>query len=189
MTNKYNDKNQLTPRENFLVNLLQWVTKEYRALIEKTHPSKTLKIVEISKLSSIPGESEFVVQLAAKNFTLNLTAAKIISDGYNLKDFPDYHAEIIRQAAQGKLIPFLKLSDKFSKYKILSKHFDNELQQYIFTIGTQGQLRFMRTAEELSVDKEILSDLALTDIYDVGFTQGTETILKEKTAFLLAKKQ
>ena len=109
---------------------------------------------------------------------------------YNLNDFNDFHAKMIQKAAQGKLIEFLKISaEKSSLYKIVSKTFDRESQQYVFTIETKDMLRSIRSAEELSKDKKLLLGMNIEDIYDIGYTQGYESILKEKIGLLLQKRK
>lgn len=188
MNDKQDYSNPLTPRENFLMSLLSRVTKEYKKLLEHSRRSNPLKIVEILNLSTIPGETQFTIQVTHKNCIVRLSAAEIINSNYNLNDFSDFHAEMIRQAAQGKLIEFLKLSEKEPAYKIVSKRFDAKMQQYIFTIESKENIRFTSTAEELSRDKNLLSNIGMQDIYDIGYTQGAESILKEKSALLLAKK-
>lgn len=185
-----NDENKHTVRENFLLSLLQKVVKEYKNLLELTRRAKPLKIIEIMNLSGAPGETKFAVQFTNKNCILKLTAAEIMCDNYDLNDFNDFHAEMIRQAAQGKLIEFLKISaEKSSLYKIVSKTFNRELQQYVFTIETKDKLRSTLTAEELSKDKKLLLDMNIEDIYDIGYTQGYESILKEKIGLLLEKRK
>ncbi len=176
-----------TPRENFLMTLLHKITREYKALLDYTRRAKPLKIIEIKKLSDVPGETEFIIQVTNKNCILKLTAAKIISNDYNLDDFNDFHAEMIRQAAQGKLAEFLKHSHSEPLYKIISKRLDKQIQQYIFTIETPEKKHFIRTASEIAQDNALLKNLSFYDIYDIGYTQGTESILQEKIALLLAK--
>jgi hypothetical protein len=177
----------LTPRENFLQALLAKAIKEYKNLLSQVRQVKPLKIIEITHLSAIPGETTFAVQVVNKNSVTTLTAAKIISSDYDLRDFSDFHAEMIRQAAGGTLIQFLKLTNKTPPvYQIVSKKLDRDSQQFVFTIQT-GDKKFIRTAAELSQDFTVLNNMDIADIYDIGYTQGTETVLKEKTALLLAK--
>lgn len=178
--------NKTNHRENYLLSLLNKVTREYKALLALTRRAKPLKITEIVKLSAVPGETTFAIQITYKNCVLYLTAAEIIT-GYRLNDFNDYQAMIIQQAGLGKLIEFLKLSDDKPTYKIAAKKMDPARQEYIFTIATKDNLHFKRTAVELSSDKYLLSNLDFSDIYDIGYTQGCESIIKEKTALLLAK--
>ncbi|TAK77188.1 MAG: hypothetical protein EPO11_02970 [Gammaproteobacteria bacterium] len=73
-------------------------------------------------------------------------------------------------------------------YSIASKKFDREKKQYIFIIEIKGEIRFIRTAEEISKDKNILFNMNANDVYDIGFTRGCESILNEKVALLSAKK-
>jgi hypothetical protein len=189
MNDERNYSNDLTRRENFLISILNRVIKEYKTLLEHTRRSKPLKIVEILNLSTIPGETQFNIQVTHKSCIVRMSAAEIINSNYNLNDFSDFHAEMIRQAAQGKLIQFLKLSEKEPAYKIISKRFDAKMQQYIFTIESKENFRFTSTAEELSMDKNLLSNIDMQDIYDIGYTQGAESILKEQTSLLLAKQK
>ncbi len=181
------NSNNLSPRESFLMSLLNKVMKEYKALLEFTRRTKPFKIIEIAHLSSIPGETQFMIQLANKNCILRLTAGEIISRGYNLNDFNEFHATMIHEAAKGKLIEFLAQSNQEPTYKVVSKKFDAKMQKYIFILETKDQQRFLRTADELTRDKNLLANMNIHDIYDVGYTQGSESILKEKMALLLIK--
>jgi hypothetical protein len=182
MTDKQNYSSNLTPSEDFLMSLLNRVIKEYKTLLEHTRRDKPLKIIEILNLSTIPGETKFAIQVTYKNSIIRLSAAEIINKNYNLNDFSDFHAEMIRQAAQGKLIEFLKLSEKGPIYKIVSKRFDAKAKQYIFTIETKENICFDSTAKELSINRDLLSNIGMQDIYDIGYTQGAESILNEKSS-------
>ncbi|HEX4046036.1 MAG TPA: hypothetical protein VHZ76_10280 [Gammaproteobacteria bacterium] len=174
--------NNLTPRENILVSLLAKLANEYKSLLEYIRRDKPFKIIEIKNLTVIPGETKFTIQIAHKNCIVNLSAAEIIQENYNLKNFSDYHAELIRKAAQGKLTDFLKITKNEPEYRVVSKKFDAKKQQYIFIIETNEKVRFIRTAEELSKNEDLLSGICIKDIYDIGYTQGTESVFKEKIA-------
>lgn len=187
MNNKHSS--DTASRENFLMSLLNKVASEYKALLNLTRRTKPLKIVKIVHLSKIPGESVFAIQITNKNCFLTLSAAQIINDGYQLSDFNEYHADIIRQAALGKLIEFLKLSDCEPRYKIVAKKFDKAEQQHFFTLQGADQQQFVRSAEEIAGDKMILKNLCIEDVYDVGYTQGSEGILREKLFLMLKKKK
>ena len=116
-----------SPRENFLMALLNKVIDEYKNLLEHVRLSKPLRIIEIETLSSIPGDTKFIIQVRNKNSIAKLTAAEIISKNYDLGEFNDFHAEMIRQAALGKLINFLHQCNSMQPlYKIVSKKLDRE---------------------------------------------------------------
>ena len=189
MNHKQDYPSQLFSREGFLMTLFNKVINEYKTLFEQTRHNKPLKIIEILHLSSIPGETKFIIQITYKNCVAHLTAAEIINENYELSDFSSFHAEMIRQAAQGKLVEFLKLTEKNPVYRIVSKRFNAKIQQFIFTIETKDNIRFATTAEELSKNQELLANIGVQDIYDIAYTQGTESILKEKAALLLAKQK
>ncbi|MGQ3892022.1 hypothetical protein [Legionella sp. CNM-4043-24] len=189
MSNKPISSNKVNLRENFLMSIINKLMHEYKALLNHFH-MKPFKIVDILTLSPIPGETVFNIQISHKNVLLQLSAADILQKNYDLNDFSKFHAEMIRRAGEGKLFEFLKLSEVEPLYKISGKRYDKKLQQYLFTIedlkiGTQ----FMKTAEELANDEKLLSKIDIKDIYDIKFTQGAESILKERALLLLAKRE
>jgi len=189
MSNKQNSSNKVNLRENFLMSIINKLMHEYRALLNHYY-MKPFKIVDILTLSSIPGETVFNIQISHKNVLLELSAAEILQKNYDLNDFSNFHAEMIRRAGEGKLIEFLKLSEIEPLYKIAGKRYDRKLQKYLFTIVDQKNgNQFMKTAEELAYDDKLLSKIDIQDIYDIKFTQGAESILKEKSLLLLAKQE
>jgi hypothetical protein len=183
MSNRQNNLNQLTPRENFLMSLLNKVTKEYQALLEYTRRVKPLKIVDILELSSVPGETKFAIQITNKNAIVKLKAEEIILGGFKLDQFSDFHAEMIRQALFGKLTEFLKLPiPNPPAYKIMSKKWEQRNQETIFVVGEAKDdgTQFALTANALNGHKEILLNMDQQDIFDVGYTLGSESVIKEK---------
>lgn len=175
---------KLNPRESVLVGLLNKIIKEYKALLSYTRQSKPFKIVEIYQLSNTPGETAFLIQVTNKNYAFRATAAQIIQRNYNLSNFNDFHAEMIKRAAQGTLVEFLHQK---SSYKIVSKRLDREIKQYVFTLETSENQYLTCTADEISKDKNILMNISKDDVYDVGYTQGSESIIKENKQMLIAK--
>lgn len=167
-----------TARENILLTMLHRVVNEYKSLLNSTR-KKPLKIVEILQLSSVPGETLFAIQVSNKNCIARIKAAEIIKRCHDLQDFNDFHAEMIRQAAQGKLAEFLHLTHNAPTFKIVSKKYQASRKQHVFIIEDQAHIRFARTATELSLDKQILHQLCPGDIYDVGHTQGVESTLSD----------
>ncbi|WP_296619962.1 hypothetical protein [Marivirga sp.] len=188
MNNKQDLSNKVSPRENFLMSLINKLMNEYKALLCYFH-MKPFKIVDILNLSPIPGETVFTIQISHKNIILQLSAAEILQKNYDLNEFSNFHAEMIRKAAEGKLLEFLKLSEIEPLYKIVGKRYDKELQQYLFTIEDKKGTQFKKTADELANDKKLLTNIDIQDIYDIKFTQGAESILKEKALLLLAKQK
>jgi hypothetical protein len=180
-------KIQSTTRENFLMAIIQKLVREYKILLDQLRGAKPLKIVEIVEISHEPGATQFLMQITNKNAFIQVSAADIISQGYQLHDFNDFHADMVRHAAQGKLLEFLHLSELEPAYKIVSKKMDRDAQQYLFTIRGADKVLFIRSAHEISQDKDLLENLAIHDIYNIGYTAGSESILREKTALLLAK--
>lgn len=188
MNNKNARSKNITPREGYLMAMLHKVINEYKFLLNLTRKYKPLKIIEINHLSNVPGETIFSIQITNKNCIAKLSADEIIINQYNLDDFSKFHANMIRHAAKGTIINYLQDTEDLPKYKILSKRMDKEIQQYIFTIEDNNGVRLNYTAYEISRDKNLLANISIQDIFDIGFTQGFESILKEKSSLLLAKK-
>lgn len=166
-------------RENFLMNLLQKIIHEYKSLLEYTRKINPFKILKILYLSPVPGETRFLIQVSNKDVILKLTAAEIIHDNYDLDGFPGFHADMIRHAAKGSLMEFLKIDHNSYNYKIISKKYDRDHKNHIFTLETTDQLLFNATTEELSKNKDTLNNLKSDDVFDIGYTQATESIIKE----------
>lgn len=162
------------------------VVNQYQSLRNITREAKAFRIIEITKLSALPGKSKFKIQVTNKSSILNLNARSIVNS-YDLDFFSNFHAQLIKKANDGKLIEFLDaLVTNEPLFKIASKKFDRASNQFIFTVTTKEKIMFDCTAGELSNNKHVLSNMNFQDIYDIGFTKGTETILNEKTAILLA---
>lgn len=174
-------------RENFLIALVNRITKDYKALLAFTRGTKPFKIIEIIFLSTVPGETRFLIQITNKNSILKLSAAEIFILSYDLNDFYEFHAEMIIKAAQGKLVDFLSISNKEKIYKIISKKYDKDTSQYVFVIEIKDQQMIVRTSNEIAQDKELLFNMDIHDIFDIGYTQGSESVLKEKKALLISK--
>ena len=92
-----NMQSNYTPRENYFISLLNKMIKEYKTLLESTRRSKLFKIIEIVHISNVPGESIFKVQISYKNCIVTLSCAEIINAEYNLNDFSEYHANILKK--------------------------------------------------------------------------------------------
>lgn len=174
-------------RKKFIIGILNKVASEYKSLLEISRRKKAFKIIGIAHLSHLPQKTKFILQVTNKKCMLKLSAIDIFNS-YSLENFNELHAELIRRAIQGTLIEFLdSLNDNKPLYKITSKKFDRNLNQYVFTIQSKIQNQFVFTAKELSSNKYLLENMNLQDVYDIGHTQGTETVLNEKSALLLAK--
>lgn len=169
-----------TQRENLLLVLLNKVFREYKSLLLTMRKTKPYKIIEISRISNTPGETEFVIQITNKNAILKITAADIICNNYDLTDFTPFHQELIVQAAKGALATYLKLKERKPTYMISSKKYDKQTEEYVFTIESNYNTYFKRTGLELSKDDEILAKMYYKDIYDVGYSNGMQSICNEK---------
>jgi hypothetical protein len=167
-------------RENFLLALLHKVFQEYKTLKDSIHRVKPFRIVEILKISKEPGNTLFLIKLSHKNCTVKLTAAQIIEQGYSLNDFNDFHADLIRQAALGRLLDFLNLDENKPINRIVSKRLNHEQNEFLYKISNATGIQFVRSANEIVQDNELFQSLNLKEVYDISFTQGYESAINEK---------
>lgn len=165
---------------NILIPLFRKFQENCKAFSELLRHQKPLKIVEIISMSDIPGETKFVIQIANKNSIISLSAGDLILGGYDLNHFSDFHAEMIRQAVTGNLMQYLAQSEKKQSHRIISKKYIRELQEYIFTIENKKNETIARTVYEITADKDLLYSMEFQDIFDVGYTVGSESVLKER---------
>ena len=179
--------NLATPVKTLTGTLISIINK-YKKMIYFTKKNTPLKIIEIISLSEIPGESTFIIQVSNKNSIFKMRAATIISEGFDLNLFNKFHAEIIKHAAKGTLIHFLhQEKTNQPKYRIISKKFEHGNDDYLFTIATKNNYQFTCTMNEIISNKKLLQNLHYDDIYDIGYTTGYLSIIKEKNALALAK--
>ncbi len=66
------------------------------------------------------------------------------------------------------------------RFKISSKYLDRNGNEYVFILETCENKKIRRTAGEIAKEIDILSNLSFEDIYNVGYTHGIESILKER---------
>lgn len=172
-------QNMQIAKQNLLIAFLQKALKEYKRLLDESRKGKPLKIVEISFLSDYPGETKFLIQVRNKNCVIELSAAEIFSEKYNLDDFNEFNASMIKAAAQGDLRNFLKIKPNNPEYKIVSKSVDRKKGQNLFTIKSTSGKNFVAAAKEVAAMREVINKLSPDDIYDIAYTRGYETAISE----------
>lgn len=190
MWDSMKNKNRNEGKETLLMGLLKKITQEYRSLLEAYNKIitgiKPYKITEIVSFSDAPGETVFSIQVTNKNCEFKLSAGEIVRNNYNLDSFGKFHAEMIKHAAKGSLRAYLKMSE-IPKFSIDSKYIDRKSKKHVFYLKNSNESIFIKTAEEISMEENLLSNLPIKDIYDVAFTQGVESITNEEKEILRSR--
>ena len=135
----------------------------------------------------------YIMQIVGKNIVSKVHAAELFKDKQLLNSLSPYD-----------LLYILNISNKqnFSKknnfllfpcpvhYRMVSKSYDHITQQTIFTveiIHSDKTIQKKLTALEIVNNPLIVGKLSPQETYDLGFTVGSETILKEIHKLVLLK--
>jgi hypothetical protein len=130
-------------------------------------------------------ETIFTLQLVGKNIISKLYAKDISNDKKLLKCFSPLDLLKILNASNRKLIQKrgnIILFPCRAYYKLIAKNYNHTIQQTIFIleISHANQVTKKRlTALEIANNPLILEKLSPQEIYDLGYTVGSETILRE----------
>lgn len=131
------------------------------------------------------GDTLFTLQLVGKNLVSKLYATEISND-----------KKLLKSLSPIDLLKILNISNKqilYKKdniiyfpcdvcYKLVAKSYNHTLAQTIFTLQISRTNKIVQqklTALEIVNNPLILEKLKPQEIYDLGFTIGSETILKE----------
>ncbi len=127
----------------------------------------------------------YIIQVVGKNLVSKIYATKLFKDKQLLNALSPYDLLHILNISNKKNIDKkdkLLIFPSRAHYKLVSKSYDHNTQQTIFTLAitqpsktTQKKL----TAFEIISNPLILAKLSSQETYDLGFTVGSETILKE----------
>lgn len=167
----------------YVENTISTIKAKYKLLQKANAHPFSLRIID--EEINANGETIFTLQLVGKNLVSKLPAKDISSDKKLLKSLSPIDLLKILNASNKK---FLKKRGNIilfpcqAYYKLIAKNYNHTLQQTIFTLEisrahqiTQEKL----TALEIANNPLILEKLTPQEIYDLGYTVGSESILRE----------
>jgi len=167
----------------YVENYFSTIKAKYKLLQKANAHPFALRIVD--EESSTNGETIFTLQLVGKNLVSKLSAKDISNDKELLKSLSPIDLLKILNISNKK---FLQKKENIilfpcqAYYKLIAKNYSHSLNQTIFTLEitrvnkcTQKRL----TALEIVNNPLILEKLTPQEIYDLGYTVGSETILRE----------
>lgn len=167
----------------YLENTISTIKIKYKSLQKANTSPFSLRIID--EKTNADGEILFTLQLIKKNIISKLYAKDISSDKKLLKLLSPLDLLKILNASNKK---FLKKRGNIilfpcqAYYKLVAKNYNHIFQQTIFTLEishtnqiTQKKL----TGLDIANNPLILEKLSRHEIYDLGYTIGSETILKE----------
>lgn len=166
----------------FIGNYIKTIKLKYKSIKQANSCPFPLRIIgqELAKQDTV-----YTVQIAGKNLIFKLCAEELFNDNQLLKGLSPY--DLLKVLNNSKKKTFYNNNNLIifpcrTQYKMIAKSYDHVSQQSIFTLElTQAnnvtQKRF--TALEILNNPLILGKLSYQETYDLGFTIGSEAILKE----------
>ena len=168
----------------FIGNYLNNIKLKYKSIQQANSCPFPLRIIG-QELADNKIDTIYTVQIVGKNLISKVYAAELINDKQLLNALSPYD-----------LLNFLNISKKEvvykkdniilfpcrARYKIISKSYNRVIQQTIYTIEisqTNNTIQKKFTALEIVNNSLILGKLSPQETYDLGFTVGSEIVLKE----------
>jgi hypothetical protein len=169
----------MSARPSSIFEYLNWLLKKYHEIQQQTQRADAFRIVEIkhNKLN----ECVVKVQMIGKATVFECTPHEIVANDQVLEGFSKKDIRTLTYFATNEI--------RKPKYKILVQEFSDVLNKIKFKLGMRGSAEPVeKTAEQISLDKELLNKLNAEDAHLVGFTTATEQMLKEKEEMEKLKK-
>lgn len=168
----------------YVENTISTIKAKYKSLQKANAHPFALRIID-EEVCIKNGETIFTLQLVRKNLISKLYTKEIIDDKKLLKLLSPIDLLKILNASNKKLLHKKNNIILFpcqAYYKLIAKNYNHILQQTIFVLEitrankvTQKKL----TALEIANNPLILEKLTPQETYDLGYTVGSEMILKE----------
>jgi len=167
----------------YVENTISTIKAKYKLLQKANAHPFSLRIID--EEINANGETIFTLQLVGKNLVSKLPAKDISSDKKLLKSLSPIDLLKILNASNKKLLKKrgnIILFPCQAYYKLIAKNYNHTLQQTIFIleISRANQITQKKlTALEIANNPLILEKLTPQEIYDLGYTVGSESILRE----------
>jgi len=161
----------MTSKPFILIDYFNKIIKKYHELHIQTQKQDLFRIVNIKTTKK--GEYSLQVQLINKATFFECTPQEIVTNDQLLEGFSKKDIRTITYyAAQDTNKP---------KYKILIHEFREGLNKVVFKLGKDNSEESIeKTAEQISLDQNLINQLNCTDAHLIGYTTASEFMLKEK---------
>lgn len=162
----------MNSKTSLFAEYFNWIFKKYQSLQQHTlAATETFRIADIKQNKN--GEYTLQVQIIGKATFFECTPHEIVTNDHLLEGFSKKDIRAITFYATQKI--------KKPKYKILVQEFCENINKIVFKLGKQdSNEQINKTADEISLDKEMISKLNSEDAHLIGFTTAAETALREK---------
>lgn len=165
-------------------NYITTIKLKYKSLQKANALPYSLRIIN-EEICTKNGETLFTLQIIGKNLISKLYAADISNDKKLLKSLSPIDLLKILNTCNRNYISKKDNMILFpckAYYKLIAKSYSHILQKTFFTLEITRANKVMQrklTALEIANNPLILEKLTSQETYDLGFTVGSEMILKE----------
>ncbi len=158
--------------KSYLLSLM----KDARAFFIKYKNKKSLQSTTLYKIVDIKTDKDnntiLIVQLSKRNIVYKFTPKDILADNTLLEGFSKLDI---------RTITYLACNPNKPKTKILTQEFNEKLNSMVFGIQRSGNKKILKkTANEISIDKPLISELTPEEALMVGYMLADESVSQEK---------
>jgi hypothetical protein len=151
---------------------LGWILKRYHELQEYKQNQESYRIVDILKDKA--GHYTLQIQLSGKSTFFACTPLEVVTNDKLLEGFSKKDIRTITYLATRTV--------KQPKYKIIIQEFCEKLNKMIFKLKKDDVTEepIEKTADQISLDSDLLNKLNPADAHLVGYTTASEQASKDK---------
>lgn len=160
-------------RVNRIVSMMGYVSW----LLSKHSEHQNLQAGNIYRIADIKilpsGLSKIIVQVVGKSAFIEFTPKEIVADDALLEGFSKKDIRTITY--------FACTQTKKPQYRIVMQEFCDQLNEIIFTLKKQGEDKnlVVRTAHQITQDKDLISNLSCEDIQSISYSSGYEHAIRK----------
>ncbi len=161
----------MTKRHRSIVAYFTRLLRQFRKVQQKRD---IFRIVDMEQGRG--GKYKLVVQIVGKNITYKITPEEILADDKMLEGFSRQDVRNLTYLACQ-----IKAEPNAPKSRILVQEFCDNYNRMMFSISRpDDEAVVMKSASEISLDKDLLAELSQEDAHMVGYTTATEQMLEEQ---------
>jgi hypothetical protein len=159
---------------------IAWLFKEYYKLKQEVTEKAGYRLIKIDESNS--GRVELTIQLIGKTTTFKATPEEILAD--------DALTELFSAKDIRTITYFACQQIKKPKSQLVLKRFCEKLNRIVFGVSNVIKQDIEeKTAQDISLDKDLIKNLSPEDAHIIGFTAASEHEVSVEIEKALLRKQ
>lgn len=153
-----------------LVEYIHWLLKKYQEVLTELETRQAYRIINIE--NNDHERTKLTVNIVGTGKNIQFIPEELAGDDQLLEGFSKKDVRTIIYYACANI--------NKPKYKIIANTFCEKLRKMFFSIKKYDSNELAnKTAEEISANLSVLSSLSSEDAHRIGYTYGSENILRE----------